>query len=69
MFNKLVTVFAAHCFLPGYCPPRYPDTLNCMSDSSATGINYLLSIEVCEPGAAPLLSTIFVTGDKFLIPI
>jgi hypothetical protein len=37
-----------------------------MSDSSATGINFLLSIEVCEPGAAPVLSTSFVTGDKFI---
>jgi hypothetical protein len=69
IIHKLVTVFAANCFLPGYCPPLYPDTLSCMSDSSATGINFLLSIEVCEPGAAPLLSTRFTTGDKFVIPI
>jgi hypothetical protein len=27
IIHKLVTVFANHCFLPGYCPPRYPDTL------------------------------------------
>jgi hypothetical protein len=27
IIHKLVTVFADHCFLAGYCPPRYPDTL------------------------------------------
>jgi hypothetical protein len=39
-----------------------------MSYSSPIGINFLLSIEICEPGAAPLLSTRFLTGDKFVIP-
>jgi hypothetical protein len=68
IIHKLVTVFADHCFLPGYCPPRYPDTLSCIRQFCNRD-KFLLSIEVCEPGAAPLLSTRFTTGDKFVIPI
>jgi hypothetical protein len=49
IIHKLVTVFADHCFLPGYCPPRYPDTLSCMSYSSATGINFCFLLRFVNP--------------------
>jgi hypothetical protein len=49
IIHKLVTVFADHCFLPGYCPPLYPDTLSCMSYSSATGINFCFLLRFVSP--------------------
>jgi hypothetical protein len=79
IIHKLVTVFAGSLLSPGILPtavPGYPTSLRYVGQSAQLHVRqfcnrgkFLLSIEVCEPGAAPLLSTRFLTGDKFVIPI
>jgi hypothetical protein len=67
IIHKLVTVFAGSLLSPGILPTVVPGYAQLHVRQFCNRDKFLLSIEVCEPGAAPLLSTRFKTGDKFVI--
>jgi hypothetical protein len=69
IIHKLVTVFAGSLLSRGILLTVVPGCAQLQVRQFCNRDKFLLSIEVCEPGAAPLLSTRFITGDKFVIPI